>query len=228
VAGLTEQAGGEQNSGQDKIARAHEAWQESMSRRIDQVRAEVRQRNLNHLALCAGAKLELQSLHFSYWERQVSIPWPELEARFIPEDEPCPVFDQGMLLYYLNTADGIDLADRWIGFRELPDGAFYNQAFQGYSGKRVVDSFTDDLEAFQAAAHLLGGTRLTALAPSAFGFTPLPRIRLALAFWPGDEDIASHATVLFDAHAHHYMTTDGLALLGSGLARRIIRAGSEP
>jgi hypothetical protein len=64
------------------------------------------------------------------------------------------------------------------------------------------------------------------LSPAAYAFTPLPRIRQALALWPGDDDFPSRATVLFDAHSHHYMTTDGLALLGSGLARRVIRAGS--
>jgi hypothetical protein len=132
----------------------------------------------------------------------------------------------GMLLYYLHTADGIDLADRWIGFRELPDGGFYNQAFQGYSGDLVAQRFNDDLEAFHSAARQIGGFQLTSLAPAAYSFSPLPCIRLALALWPGDEDFPSRAAVLFDAHADHYMTTDGLALLGSGLARRVIRAGS--
>jgi hypothetical protein len=226
VGGLTDRAGGGDPSGKDKIAQAHEAWQESMSRRIDQVREEIRQRNLNHLALYTGAELDGDSIIFNYWDRQVSITWPDLGAHYLPELEPCSIFDLGMLLYYLHTADGIDLADRWIGFRELPDGAFYNQAFQGYSGKLVARQFGEDLESFHAAAHRLGGFELTALAPAAHSFIPLPRIRLALAMWPGDDDFPSRATVLFDAHAGHYMTTDGLALLGSGLARRVIRAGA--
>jgi hypothetical protein len=129
-----------------------------------------------------------------------------------------------MLLYYLHTADGTDLADRWIGFRELPDGSFYNQAFQGYSGNRVAQHFGEDDVALHAAARQLGGFELPALAPVAYAFTPLPKIRMALALWPGDEDFPTRASVLFDANASHYMTTDGLALLGSGLARRVIRA----
>ena len=43
-----------------------------------------------------------------------------------------------MILYYLSYADGTPLADRWIGYRELPDGTFYSQAFQGYSGDRLA------------------------------------------------------------------------------------------
>jgi hypothetical protein len=227
MGGLTDQAGGDLTSGKDKIARAHEAWQESMSRRIDEVRGEVSQRNLNHLVLCSGADLDGDALRFPYWSRQVSISWPDLETMYLPEREACSTFDEGMLLYYLHTADGTDLADRWIGFRELPDGAFYNQAFQGYSGNLVAKRFGGDLEAFHQAARKMDGFQLTALAPAAYGFTPLPRIRLALAIWPGDEDFPSRASVLFDGNASHYMTTDGLALLGSGLARRLIRASSS-
>lgn len=226
MGGLTDQAGGGKLDGNDQIARARKAWEESMSRRINQVREEVRGRNFDNLALWAGAELDGEALQFSYWGRQVSLTWPELDAVYLPESEACSVFDQGMLLYYLNTADGSELADRWISFRELPDGAFYNQAFQGYSGKRVAEHFGEDLEAFHTAVRQLGGFQLTALAPAAYAFNPLPRIRLALAMWPGDEDFPSRATVLFDAHADHYMTTDGLALLGSGLARRVIRASS--
>lgn len=227
MAGLTDRAGGDPLPGVDRIAKAHEAWQESMSRRIDQVRGELRGRNLNHLALCSGAELERQTLLLSYWGREVSIAWPGLEAAYLPQGESCSVFDLGMLLYYLHSADGIELADRWIGFRELPDGAFYNQAFQGYSGNRVAQRYAQDIEGLHAAAQRLGGLRLTSLAPAAYAFTPLPRIRLALAFWPGDEEFPSRASVLFDAHANHYMTTDGLALLGSGLAGRVIKAGLD-
>jgi hypothetical protein len=52
-------------------------------------------------------------------------------------------------------------------------------------------------------------------------------VRIAVALWPGDEDFRSRASVLFDAAASHYMTTDGLALLGAGLARRLSRAAAK-
>ncbi|TFH38108.1 MAG: DUF3786 domain-containing protein [Anaerolineales bacterium] len=224
MSGLTDLAGGDRPSNDEQIVHAHKTWEESMSRRMDQVRAEIRQRSLAHLALCTGAELEGEALSLPYWGHRVSLSWPDLEARYVPELEACPVFDQGMLLYYLQSADGIELADRWIGYRELPDGAFYNQAFQGYSGKRVASHFNDDLDRFHAAARHLEGFQLPSLAPAAYAFTPLPKIRLAMAFWPGDEDFPSRASVLFDANASHYMTTDGLALLGSGLARRILDA----
>jgi hypothetical protein len=75
------------------------------------------------------------------------------------------------------------------------------------------------------AAQSLGGIHLTGLPGVAYAFLPLPRIRLASILYPGDEEFPARASVLFDAAASHYMTTDGLALLGSGLVGRLIRAG---
>lgn len=132
-----------------------------------------------------------------------------------------------MILYYLDTADGTSLSDRWIGFRELPDGAFYNQAFQGYSGDPLAKRFGENLGEFERAAVALEGTKLPDLTPYAYAFKPLPRLRLASALWPGDEEFPARASILFDAACSHAMTTDGLALLGSGLTRRLIRAVSE-
>ena len=128
-----------------------------------------------------------------------------------------------MLIFYLQTADGAPMADRWISFRELPNGGFYHQAFQGYSGNRVAGAFGESPDLFDAAAKSLGGWRLTGLAEHAFAFQPLPRVRLAVVLWPGDEDFPTKVSVLFDASASHYMTTDGLALLGSGLTGRLIK-----
>ena len=78
-------------------------------------------------------------------------------------------------------------------------------------------------EAFSAATRLLGGLPLTGLPGLAFAFLPLPRLRLAAILYPGDDEFPARASILFDAAASHYMPTDGLALLGAGLARRIGR-----
>ena len=227
MSGLTGHAGGDQVPAHEKIERAHEAWEKAMVRRIDELRANLRERNLPQLADLVGAQLNDTGLQIGYWRDEVIVRWPELEVVSLSAEEPLATFDQGMLMYYLETADGSPLADHWIGFRELPDGGFYNQAFETYSGRPIAERFGAQPELLRDAANQLDGTRLTALAPQAFYFLPLPRVRIAVALWPGDEDFPSKASVLFDAAASHYMTTDGLALLGAGLARRLIRAAER-
>ena len=227
MAGLTDQAGGSRSSGKEMVDQAQQAWQESMLRRLEVLRSDLHARTPQEVADKCGGTYEEHHIRFKYWDRTVVIAWTSLDARYAEDGKPCSTFDIAMLIYYLHTADGAALADRWIAFRELPSGGFYHQAFQGYSGNLVARHFGNRPENFDAAALKLGGLCLTALAPHAYAFQPLPRIRLAAALWPGDEDFTAHASILFDAGCDHYMTTDGLALLGAGLSRRLIRTGER-
>jgi hypothetical protein len=223
--GLTDQAGGQQASGEELVDQARQAWQESMLRRLEELRSDLHTRQPEIIAARCGGTYRDGGILLEYWGRAISIPWNSLAPLFVEENKPCSVFDSAMLIYYLHTARGTDLADRWIAFREIPGGAFYHQAFQGYSGDRVARRFGEQTDDFERAAQKLDGWRLPALAPYAYAFQPLPRIRLAAALWPGDEDFAARASILFDASVDSFLTIDGLALIGAGLAGRLLRAG---
>jgi len=221
MAGLTERAGGGEFRGEGAVERAHQAWQESMTRQLDTLRNEVREKVPEALALRCGGFFEAGDMLLKYWGEEVAVNWLDLDARFVESGKACSTFDSAMLLYYLRSADGVPMADEWISYRELPGGGFYHQAFQGYSGDRVAHVYGEDPEAFDSAAITLGGWRLSGLAAHAYAFDALPRIRLAAILWPGDEEFPARASILFDGAAGHYMTIDGLALLGAGLARRL-------
>ncbi len=224
MAGLTDQASGVKPAVGEAIEQAQRAWQESMSRQLDVLLAELQVRPPASLAANCGATLEGDEIRLVYWGQAVGISHPSLTARKIDDGTPCSVYDTGMLLYHLRQADGTPMADRWIGYRELPGGNFYSQAFQGYSGDRLARLFGENPDEYLSAVQKLGGVRLTGLPGLAFAFLPLPRIRLATILYPGDEEFPARASVLFDASASHYMTTDGLALLGAGLAGRLIKS----
>jgi hypothetical protein len=227
MAGLTDQAGGMKVTGGEAIERAHLAWQESMLRQLDVLRNEILTTQPGRLAVNCGGTLMNQQIQLNYWGQAVGISWPDLKAWKLSDGAECSVYDAGMLLYYLREADGTPMADRWISYRELPGGSFYSQAFQGYSGDRLAHTYGERPEAYALAAHSLDGMPLSALPGMAFAFLPLPRIRLAVILYPGDEEFPARASVLFDAAASHYMTTDGLALLGAGLVGRLIQAGKS-
>jgi hypothetical protein len=110
-----------------------------------------------------------------------------------------------------------------VGFRDLPDGMFYVQAFEGYSGGRLVRELQGGVTAFRRAAEALGGEPLE-IGDAGYTFSVLPRVHLALVYWEGDEEFPSQARVLFEDTAAHYMSTDGLAVLGSQLVGRILKA----
>jgi hypothetical protein len=225
MAGLTDQASGMKVTGGEAIERAHQAWQESMLRQLEVLRADILATQPDRLAANCGGILINHQIQLSYWGITVGISWPDMRAWKLADGSECSVYDAGMLLYYLREADGTPMAERWIGYRELPGGNFYSQAFQGYTGDRLAHTFGEQPQVYEQAAQALDGTPLTALPGVAFAFLALPRIRLAAILYPGDEEFAARASVLFDAVASHYMTTDGLALLGAGLVGRLIQAG---
>jgi len=127
-----------------------------------------------------------------------------------------------VLIHHLLTADGTPAADRWVTFRELPDGLFYAQAFAGHEEAVLAQRYGQDLAAFRAAAAALGGQPLD-LADASFRFQALPRLALAVLLWEGDEEFPAQARILFDAHAGHYLPTEDLSGLGDWLARRLTR-----
>ena len=208
---------------EESLARARRSWEQSMERRLAGLRADLSSTDPFQVAERSGASLENGRLVLRYWDRQIALCWPALEAVWLPSEARCDHFNQAMVLFYLLHADGTPVQDRWIGFREVPSGGFYHRAFQTYSGDLLGRAFGDSLPAFERYAMQLAGRRRPELAEYAFAFQVLPRVNLAAVLWPGDEDFAPRGAVLFEASSQHYLPTDGLALLGGGLASRLVK-----
>jgi hypothetical protein len=164
--------------------------------------------------------------HFllEYLGQSYHISYPDFEARDVEAGQECAPGLRFLFLHYFHKADGTRLADRWIAYRELPDGMFYFHAFQGYTATPLVKAFANDLSSFRQAASLAGGEALSH-GDAGFLFRPLPRVPMAVVYWQGDDEFPPNASVLFDASAGHYLSTDGLAVLGRELCRCLIRLG---
>jgi hypothetical protein len=162
--------------------------------------------------------------HFvlEYIGRTYHLTYPDFEARDAGTDEECWAGLRFLFLHYFHKADGTPLAHRWIAYRELPDGMFYFHAFQGYTATRLVKTFANDLAGFKSAASKAGGEGLSH-GDAGFMFQALPKVPMAVVYWYGDEEFPPNADVLFDASAGHYLSTDGLAVLGRELCSKIIR-----
>lgn len=153
--------------------------------------------------------------------------YPEGEVRIAETGREPDITTQILVLHYLITADGHPPADRWIAFRELPEGLIYDAAFQRRTGARLAAAFGWDVEAFVRAAKALGGERLT-YGDASFLFRLFPRVNLAVVLHLADEEFPAEANVLFDAAAGHYLPTEDLAVLGGMLAGRLIKAKALP
>jgi hypothetical protein len=197
-----------------------------ISGRIDELRKGLAGADPLRLAQNTAADWVAQGetngyFQFPLWRRPIIVSYPDWVARRRPSGEAVSSMELALLLYYFTIADGFPLSGEWVSFADLPDGRFYNQAFHGYTGKELAQTFKNDQFAFERAALSLSGERL-ALGDAAFAFQALPRVPLCVVFWQGDEEFSSSAQVLFDAAASHYLTTDSYAILGSLITHRLI------
>jgi len=197
----------------------------SLLRRMNELRAELRQMDPFELALLTRGEYSPNDpshgeFRLKVWGRVVTISFPDLVACDANGKELNPAL-QALLIYHFHTTDGAPVADHYIAFSELHDGRFYAQAFQSYTGEEIRRTFGDERQRFDQAAQKAGG-RPYVLGDSSFAFDLLPRVRLVVVFWSGDEDFPSNYQVLFDGAVTHHLPTDACAIAGSMLTRMII------
>ncbi len=197
----------------------------------DQTRAAWAAADHARVAALAGCPLTPEGVQAAYFGRPHLVPYPEGEVVNLATGKPAHASIAIVLWHYLLTADGTLPADRWLTFRELPDGLFYSQAFAGHAEGLLAERFGADAAGLHHAAGSLGGESLTAapgggLAPpdAAYRFQAFPRLAIAVQLWEGDEEFPGRVQMLFDAHASHYLPTEDLSGVGDWLAHKLSHA----
>lgn len=199
-------------------------WMDRLAPVVEGAQETLRDLAANELAPRSGCRQDTHGdLRLTFLNQEYIVSADDFTVRQADSGEKPSSFVNSLILTYLATADGTPTSGRWIGFRDLPDGMFYVQAFQGYTGGRLVRELDGDVQAFRRAAKGTGGQRLD-LGSAGYAFHVLPRVRLALVLWEGDDELPSQAQVLFDQTTPHYMPTDGLAILGSQLVGAVLKA----
>lgn len=202
-------------------------WMEALAPVVEQARTILRQRSASLVGVFSGCTQDEQGqLRLTLLWRDYCITPPEFSVRRVEDGQAADPFTTSLILTYLAWSDGTPPGGGWIGFRDLPNGTFYAQAFQSYSGNRLVRELSGGLPALRRAARALGGQALD-VGSVGYAFDVLPRLRLATVYWEGDEEFPAQAQVLFERSAPHYMPTDGLAILGSQLVGRLLKVANS-
>ncbi len=199
-----------------------------LTQKLSELRATLRSQSPYLLAHRTGAVYQQSDdgngeFRLSLWGQEVGVAFPTLIVGTSPPGGEAREDVQALVLYHLLTADGTPLAGNWIGFADLPNAAFYQQAYQGYTGASLAQAFGEEEQAFASAAMQLGGIPV-AFADLAFAFSVLPRFSLLVACWRGDEEFPASYKVLLDASASHQLPTDVCAIVGGMLAGRLMKA----
>jgi hypothetical protein len=200
-------------------------WIDRLAPVVKESKEKLQRHSPGKLVMYSGCEQDADgSFRLAFFWHDYLISAEDFSARRAEDGREPGSFIQSLILTYLATANGTTPSGRWIGFRDLPDGMFYAQAFRGYTGIRLVRQLEGGIEAFRRAAEALGGERIESIGDAGYAFTVLPRVRIAVVYWRGDEEFPPQARVLFGDSAANYMPTDGLAILGSHLVGYILRA----
>jgi hypothetical protein len=195
--------------------------------RLDELRMAISTRDPGQLTQDTDTRYRSHSesngeFRLRFWDQSIVLSFPELVAQENQSGKKLSDSSQALLLYYFSTCDGTKPSGQWISFSELPDGRFYNQAFQGYTGGKLGHTFQNEIDHFCQAAENLGGKRVYLLGDAAYEFIVLALVSLLVVAWQGDEDFNATYQVLFDSAVGHHLPTDACAITGSILTGRLI------
>ncbi|KAA3641997.1 MAG: DUF3786 domain-containing protein [Chloroflexi bacterium] len=199
----------------------------NLAKKAQQLQNALREIDPQQLATITGARYLAKGeqegeFQLCVWGQNMCISFPEFIFQDAATGKDLQLSIQTLVLYYFNTPHPAPQTDKWISFSELPDGKFYNSAFQGYTGLTLAKTFGNDYATFAKAASQIGGER-RAIGDVAFRFQALPHIPVLVVCWLGDEDFAPSYNILFDTVASHYLPTDACAIMGNQLTQMLVK-----
>jgi hypothetical protein len=155
-------------------------------------------------------------LSFAFLNRRTAVTWGDFRMTFEETDEEVPIQQQILLLHYLRGAwvsGGAVSSEEWISFQEVPDGRFYNDAFQRRAKAPLIQAFGSKPEHLPEVAARLYNAVPFDRGDFSVVVHVLPLVSVALVLWRGDEEFPPDGTILFDRTISKLLSAEDIAWL---------------
>jgi hypothetical protein len=128
-----------------------------------------------------------------------------------------------LLVHYLASVKDIDIANKPMSFREIPDGGdIYFPAFQNNAIRPIIERYGERPEDLLVAGEKLGSKPIDK-GDAAVEIPVFPKIPVTVIVWAGDEEIPANANILFDSTAKDQIHIEDLAVIGGVVAGKLVK-----
>jgi hypothetical protein len=148
--------------------------------------------------------------------------WEGVIASTVPHDRSFDI----LVIHYLVGCQASGPGGELVLFRQLKGGEAFNDAFHKRVNERLAKEFGDDPASLVRAGVRLKGT-LGSKGSASVNLLLFPKVPVTVIVWSGDSEVQAACTVLFDRSIGEIFPTEDVAVAGSFLAEKLIRAKSE-
>ncbi len=170
----------------------------------------------------SGTEYDHGRFMVTFFGRHLQVTYPQGEVQEVGFSSPLPLWLQVTTLHYLITADGAQVTDHWIAFRDLPGGHILLGNFETNTLAPLTAALGHDPEGFRRAAQALDGYPM-GLGDVSFRFLAFPRLPMACILWTGEEGLPPAVNIVYDGAAPHYLHTEDLSAVGDYLSQALRR-----
>jgi len=148
----------------------------------------------------------------AYMGQDIEIAHPGGVVRRVGAESPPPLWEQILILHYLCSDRSIPDSDRVIAYSEIPDGKFYDAAYQRRTKLFLLKVFGSDPDRLVEAGQILGAE------PAEFGDRSIhvrafPFADIYLVLWRGDDEFPADASVLMGERIQGFLDAEDIAVL---------------
>jgi len=157
-----------------------------------------------------------------FLDQEYVVEYPEAVVRLADSDaEPLP-YDRILILHYLIHAQGAELSGELVSYQQIPDGWLYYPKFRERTVYVLARSFSGDAEGFVKAGLKIGGHQ-SSLGQYAVEFFALPKVAVHLIMWPGDDELDTEFSFVFDRSVTSCLPAEDITVLAGVIASRMAR-----
>jgi len=157
-----------------------------------------------------------------YLNQSYQFTLPDIEVSLVDSEAEVPIKDKILILHYLILAKGIPIANKFIAFKELPEGANYFPTFSKRSIEPLIDHFGREPHRLIDAAGKLGGRKVD-YGDAAVTISAFSRVPVTLVLWQGDEEFPPRGNILFDATISDYLSTYDIIVLCETITWKLVK-----